>query len=69
MDARCPHHLPNSLPAHGRPLLEFSFRELRFDVIVILYAAIGLMAAAGAIYIGQQIFAPKAEQIFYAMFL
>jgi hypothetical protein len=30
---------------------------------------IGLMAAAGAIFIARKILAPKAEQIFYAMFL
>jgi hypothetical protein len=42
---------------------------LGFVVIVILYAVIGLLAAAGTIYIGRKIFAPKAEQIFYAMFL
>jgi hypothetical protein len=42
---------------------------LGFVVIVILYAAIGLMAAAGTISIGRKIFARKAEQIFYAMFL
>jgi hypothetical protein len=40
-----------------------------FVVIVILYAVIGLMAAAGAIFIARKILAPKAEQIFYAMFL
>ena len=42
---------------------------LGFVVIVILYAAIGLMAAAGAIFMARKIFAPKAEQIFFAMFL
>jgi hypothetical protein len=42
---------------------------LGFVVIVVLYAAIGFLAAAGAIVIGRKIFAPKAEQIFYAMFL
>jgi hypothetical protein len=42
---------------------------LGFVVIVILYAAIGLMAAAGAIFIARKVLAPKAEQIFYAMFL
>jgi len=42
---------------------------LGFAVIVILYAAIGLMAAAGAILIVRRMLAPKAEQIFYAMFL
>jgi hypothetical protein len=40
-----------------------------FIVIVILYATIGLMAAAGAIFVVRKFLAPKAEQIFYAMFL
>jgi hypothetical protein len=38
-----------------------------FIVIVILYAVIGLMAAAGAIFMARKILAPMAEQIFYAM--
>jgi hypothetical protein len=42
---------------------------LGFVVIVVLYATIGLMAAAGAIFIGRKIFGPKAEQFFYGMFL
>ena len=42
---------------------------LGFVVIVILYAVIGLMAAAGNIFIVPKILAPKAEQIFYAAFL
>jgi len=42
---------------------------LGFVVIVILYAAIGLMAAAGTIFIARKILTPKAEQIFYAAFL
>jgi Family of unknown function (DUF6010) len=42
---------------------------LGFVVIVILYAVIGLMAAAGTIHIARRIFTPKSEQIFYAMFL
>jgi hypothetical protein len=45
------------------------YSMLGFVVIVVLYAVIGLMAAAGAIFIARKIFAPKAEQIFYAMFL
>ena len=45
------------------------YSVIGFVVIVILYAVIGLMAAAGAISIAQRIFAPKAEQGFYAMFL
>ena len=40
-----------------------------FVVIMILYATIGLMAAAGAISITRKIFGPKAEQIFYGLFL
>jgi hypothetical protein len=40
-----------------------------FVVIVILYAVIGLGAAAGFILIARKVLAPKAEQIFYAMFL
>jgi hypothetical protein len=42
---------------------------LGFVVIVILYAVIGLMAAAGVIFTARKILAPKIEQIFYAMFL
>ena len=42
---------------------------LGFVVIVILYAAIGLMAAAGTIFIARRVLTPKAEQIFYAAFL
>ena len=45
------------------------YSTLGFIVIVILYAVIGLMAAAGAILITRKILTPKAEQIFYAMFL
>ena len=40
-----------------------------FIVIVILYIVIGLMAASGTSSIFRKIFKPKAEQIFYAMFL
>lgn len=42
---------------------------LGFLVIVVLYAVIGLLAAAGTIFIARKILAPKAEQIFYAVFL
>src|SRR5215831_5321670 len=42
---------------------------LAFVVIVILNAVIGLMAASGVILIARKILTPKAEQIFYAMFL
>jgi len=45
------------------------YSMLGLVVIVILYAVIGLMAAAGTIFMARKIFAPKAEQIFYAIFL
>ena len=45
------------------------YSMLGFVVIVILYAAIGFMAAAGVMLIARKVLAPKAEQIFYAMFL
>jgi hypothetical protein len=38
-------------------------------LIVILYAVVGFIAAAGAIFMAQKILAPKAEQILFAMFL
>lgn len=44
-------------------------RIIGFIVIVTLYIVIGLMSAAGSIFISQRIFTPKAEQIFYAIFL
>lgn len=40
-----------------------------FVVIIVLYIVIGLMAAAGTLLISQRIFAPKSEQVFYAVFL
>ena len=49
--------------------MDQGYSMLGFVVIVILYAVIGLMAAAGAIFIARKILAPKSEQIFYAMFL
>jgi hypothetical protein len=44
-------------------------RIIGFIVIVTLYIVIGLMSAAGSIFITQRIFKPKAEQIFYGIFL
>ena len=49
--------------------MSHGYSMLGFVVIVILYAVIGLMAAAGTISIARKILAPKAEQIFYAIFL
>jgi hypothetical protein len=49
--------------------MDQGYSMLGFVVIVILYAVIGLMAAAGVIFTARKILAPKIEQIFYAMFL
>ena len=49
--------------------MDQGYSMLGFVVIVILYAVIGLMAAAGAILTARKMLPPKAEQIFYAMFL
>jgi hypothetical protein len=38
-------------------------------VIVALYITIGVMSAAGSIYISKAIFSAKAEQIFFGLFL
>ena len=38
-------------------------------VIVILYIAVGVMSAAGSVYIAKSIFSAKVEQIFFGLFL
>ena len=40
-----------------------------FAIIVILYAVIGLLAAAGSIAVSQKLFPGRREQIFYGVFL
>jgi hypothetical protein len=40
-----------------------------FAVIVVLYAVIGFMAVAGVIFMARKFLAPKAEQVFFALFL
>jgi RsiW-degrading membrane proteinase PrsW (M82 family) len=45
------------------------YRMLGFAVIVVLYAVVGLMAAAGAISITRRILGPRAEEVFYGVFL
>jgi hypothetical protein len=40
-----------------------------FIVIVVLYITIGVMSAAGSVYISQSIFSAKVEQIFFGLFL
>ena len=49
--------------------MDQGYTMLGFVVILILYAVIGLIAAAGAIIIARKMLPPKTEQIFYAMFL
>ncbi|MCI0348742.1 MAG: opsin family protein [Acidobacteriales bacterium] len=49
--------------------MDQGYMMLGLAVIVILYAVVGLMAAVGTIHIFSKVFAPKSEQIFYAMFL
>ena len=38
-------------------------------IILMLYASVGFMAAAGSVFLTQKMFGPRLEQIFYAGFL
>ena len=38
-------------------------------VIIVLYLCVGILAAAGSIFISKKLFSAKAEQIFFALFL
>jgi hypothetical protein len=49
--------------------MDSGYKILGFVVIAILYLVVGIMAATGTISIFRKILSPKAEQIFYAMFL
>jgi hypothetical protein len=49
--------------------MDQGYGMLGFLVIVILYAVIGVLAAAGAVSVTRKIFGPRAEQVFYGMFL
>ena len=49
--------------------MEQGHRMLGFVVIVILYAVIGLMSVAGTVVMARKILGPRAEQVFYGMFL
>jgi hypothetical protein len=40
-----------------------------FVVIVVLYATIGLMAVVGAVVMVRKVLGPRAEQVFYGLFL
>jgi hypothetical protein len=41
---------------------------MALSVIITLYASIGLLAAAGSIFISQKLFSTKGQQIFFALF-
>src|SRR5438046_10641729 len=42
---------------------------MALSVIIVLYVCVGILSAAGSIFIAQQLFSAKAEQIFFALFL
>jgi hypothetical protein len=42
---------------------------MALSVIIVLYVCMGILAAAGSIFISQKLFSAKAEQIFFALFL
>src|SRR5262245_64300982 len=41
---------------------------MAFTIIITFYAGIGLLAAAGSIFISQKLFSAKGQQIFFALF-
>ena len=41
---------------------------MALSVIIVLYLGIGMLAAAGFIFIAQKLFSAKGEQIFFALF-
>ena len=41
---------------------------MALSVIIVLYSGIGLLAAAGSIFISQKLFSAKGQQIFFALF-
>ena len=45
------------------------YTMIGFFVIVILYATVGVLAAAGTISITRRFFGPRGEQAFYGLFL
>ena len=49
--------------------MDESYRVIGFGVIVVLYAVVGLLAATGTVSITQKVLRPRAEQIFYGVFL
>src|SRR5262245_55761724 len=49
--------------------MDETYRMIGFSVIAVLYAVVGLLAATGTISISQKVLGPRAEQIFYGLFL
>ena len=49
--------------------MEPTASAIGLTVIVALYVSIGVMSAAGSVYISKSIFGAKAEQIFFGLFL
>lgn len=41
---------------------------MAFTIIIVLYFSVGLLAAAGSIFISQKLFSARGEQIFFALF-
>jgi len=41
---------------------------MAFTIIITFYAGIGLLAAAGSIFISQKLFSARGQQIFFALF-
>jgi hypothetical protein len=49
--------------------MDESYQMIGFGVIMVLYAVVGLLAATGAVSITQKVLGPRAEQVFYGLFL
>jgi uncharacterized protein DUF6010 len=41
---------------------------MALSIIIVLYMSIGILAAAGSIFISQKLFSARGEQIFFALF-
>jgi len=41
---------------------------MALTIIIVLYMSVGLLAAAGSIFIAQKLFSARGEQIFFALF-
>ena len=49
--------------------METTSNAIGLVVIVALYITVGVMSAAGSVYIAKSVFSPKGEQIFFGLFL